>query len=829
MTTYFFSDPMKAASKGHFISLDGRPVSSIRGLFKDFIKLYKTYYRRWLSIARSTDVSFDPFLCLHLRCPTGSYDVNVEPAKDEVLFTDTIGVRRLLEAFLISVYGDLSENPESAALRADGHGRNSSVPMSQPFELLLSKREHSRSKVIEDVLNLDQSPDFTRQTSIKQQEHDLRRTSSAMETSSEPDHDQDHQSTSKRKLNASARPHRNMYDFEEDDMSISELPSPPEQDSIAKTDRVELRKVSVTNPWAIAKLNALIPSIQSPSFNVDTGHTTEQLMTPGPDPGAVNLVPPRIRSAFVPRTNLPSPARSDSSRSPTYRKNPSPPTRRRALVDQVEDDIEFTQDSTNDDSTPGCSTSSEPSANWKPHKMHPQLSDEPPEMVDMDGRFKSHFNQRADNSENSHIGLQSARSTAPGEGRVETSKTCNAVSKAFISPFKTARRSFALHPPPKITPTISSRSNHQFTTEQSWGSSQSERRSISPASYAATPPLYQSHQHPMASPPYLQPSPPQLSTSFKKTVFTPHPELEEIMDFEHRKKAVNAQHRSQSKLMNKYLNSGQLAQIQRESISSIQTSGDIQPYGNSSRKLPAASLDANDSTQKVYDVGRSIDARYTDLLPPTSQAEASPSPKASPHRNRYLAARAVLTRPESPSRTPGVRPAGALESAYEDSESSEILPSLPEEDPRAYLIQYRKASSLDSNGHGPNAQPGLPRPGLKIKRTKTSKLPFETIPPKLATRNICAKPTSPIPLPNDLKAQSHHLAAVDSYARTGKNDFVVWISNSEDADRWEDEIKRLIRRKYMAKLPDGEKIPANLQLRLSVAFTAHGEEFSQLC
>ena len=40
-------------------------------------------------------------------CPTGSYDANVEPAKDDVLFTDPEKFLEVVEAFFKSVYGQL--------------------------------------------------------------------------------------------------------------------------------------------------------------------------------------------------------------------------------------------------------------------------------------------------------------------------------------------------------------------------------------------------------------------------------------------------------------------------------------------------------------------------------------------------------------------------------------------------------------------------------------------------------------------------------------------------------------------------------------------------
>jgi DNA mismatch repair ATPase MutL len=49
--------------------------------------MFKSYVR---SVAKRKGIDSslsDPFLCIHFQCPLGSYDANIEPAKDDVLFT----------------------------------------------------------------------------------------------------------------------------------------------------------------------------------------------------------------------------------------------------------------------------------------------------------------------------------------------------------------------------------------------------------------------------------------------------------------------------------------------------------------------------------------------------------------------------------------------------------------------------------------------------------------------------------------------------------------------------------------------------------------------
>ncbi|GAD96973.1 DNA mismatch repair protein [Paecilomyces variotii No. 5] len=107
------SDFTKVSSGGQYVSVDGRPVSTSRGTPRDIIKLFRTYIR---SAARSKDDEAslsDPFLCLHIRCPKGSYDANIEPAKDDVLFTDSTALISLSEDLFKRVYGEVDHGATS--------------------------------------------------------------------------------------------------------------------------------------------------------------------------------------------------------------------------------------------------------------------------------------------------------------------------------------------------------------------------------------------------------------------------------------------------------------------------------------------------------------------------------------------------------------------------------------------------------------------------------------------------------------------------------------------------------------------------------------------
>ncbi|KAL6233468.1 hypothetical protein BDW75DRAFT_190873 [Aspergillus navahoensis] len=132
------SDFTKFNNLGQYISIDSRPLSSGRGIGQNIIKLYKAYLRS----AASRDGLFppitDPFLCIHILCPEGTYDVNVEPSKDDVLFEDQQAVLSLVEGLLRNTYGDqrdVHEDHGSAEQDREASRRNG-------FEALLSRRQH---------------------------------------------------------------------------------------------------------------------------------------------------------------------------------------------------------------------------------------------------------------------------------------------------------------------------------------------------------------------------------------------------------------------------------------------------------------------------------------------------------------------------------------------------------------------------------------------------------------------------------------------------------------------------------------------------------------
>lgn len=97
----------KIANFGAFISIDGRPVSNMRGTVKSLVSAFKSRLRKMNPSLAGVK---EPFIYVNITCPPGSYDPNIEPAKDDVMFENGDEVVCAFERLLQSYY------PETAAV-----------------------------------------------------------------------------------------------------------------------------------------------------------------------------------------------------------------------------------------------------------------------------------------------------------------------------------------------------------------------------------------------------------------------------------------------------------------------------------------------------------------------------------------------------------------------------------------------------------------------------------------------------------------------------------------------------------------------------------------
>ncbi|WEW59301.1 hypothetical protein PRK78_004770 [Emydomyces testavorans] len=112
-------DISKVENKGQYIFVDGRPLSTSKGIARDLVRIYKSCIRRSCQLFSPSKIT-DPFMYLHIYCPPGTYDVNVEPSKDDVLFGDPSLILRLAEEFFEKIYGE----DELGEIALDENGLN---------------------------------------------------------------------------------------------------------------------------------------------------------------------------------------------------------------------------------------------------------------------------------------------------------------------------------------------------------------------------------------------------------------------------------------------------------------------------------------------------------------------------------------------------------------------------------------------------------------------------------------------------------------------------------------------------------------------------------
>ena len=114
------ADPSKIGS-GQFMSVDSRPVSHEKGTMKKIVTIFKKYLRGSLNDADNKLKS--PFIRLNINCPVASYDANVEPTKDEVLFGNEDLLLETVERLFWDVYGECRTPSTTSALRLSANSR----------------------------------------------------------------------------------------------------------------------------------------------------------------------------------------------------------------------------------------------------------------------------------------------------------------------------------------------------------------------------------------------------------------------------------------------------------------------------------------------------------------------------------------------------------------------------------------------------------------------------------------------------------------------------------------------------------------------------------
>ncbi|KAL7807839.1 hypothetical protein V8C26DRAFT_439204 [Trichoderma gracile] len=103
--------------KGLYLSVDSRPISSSRGLGQRITSILKAALNRVAGLSIST-----PFMQLNIRCPPYSYDANVTPLKDDVLFANENNIIACFEGICQKTYPRASIEDPFATQKPIDHG-----------------------------------------------------------------------------------------------------------------------------------------------------------------------------------------------------------------------------------------------------------------------------------------------------------------------------------------------------------------------------------------------------------------------------------------------------------------------------------------------------------------------------------------------------------------------------------------------------------------------------------------------------------------------------------------------------------------------------------
>ena len=203
----------KIANEGAFISVDSRPVSASRGTVKQIVAVFKERLRK---ANPTSGLVRDPFLCMNIICPPDSYDPNIEPAKDDVLFEDERAVVAVVDKLLLSYY------PE-AVIDVD----NMDVNLEEDF------------------------PISAQRTPALDEEVSLHCSTSPIPVYEDRAINVDNTSDSAPK--EAPRWRLNMYGIDEEDLEFLSTNQPP-----VIEEEEGRRAANVSNPWTIARMSASI-------------------------------------------------------------------------------------------------------------------------------------------------------------------------------------------------------------------------------------------------------------------------------------------------------------------------------------------------------------------------------------------------------------------------------------------------------------------------------------------------------------------------------------------------------------------------------------------
>ncbi|CCD54915.1 hypothetical protein BofuT4_P162040.1 [Botrytis cinerea T4] len=139
---------------GQYFSVDSRPVASDKGTMKKITIIFKRYLRSRLASGASPEKLKNPFMRLNIVCPKASYDPNVEPAKEDIIFENETLVLEAVEKMFKNFYGDCGTVMSKVA-------RNNTVTQPTGFDILLARTPQQDYPSQSTVVNASLTPKKT--------------------------------------------------------------------------------------------------------------------------------------------------------------------------------------------------------------------------------------------------------------------------------------------------------------------------------------------------------------------------------------------------------------------------------------------------------------------------------------------------------------------------------------------------------------------------------------------------------------------------------------------------------------------------------------------
>lgn len=229
----FLPKPDAAAERlsniSSFVSVDRRPLTANRGFPKQVVKIFREALKKCDS--RFEGIK-DPFIFLDISCPEQSYDPNIEPAKDDVLFEDTDKVVDAARKLFAVAYPPCDVPPMNRIIL-------------QELEPALPGQE---------IALLEEEDDFI--TSLEQP-RSIELNGGPGETDVAHNAQHDRPVSSLTDIRAPRAFRSNMYGCDEEDLNAMDArPSTGRTETDFEELRQARKDVSISNPWVMAKMNA---------------------------------------------------------------------------------------------------------------------------------------------------------------------------------------------------------------------------------------------------------------------------------------------------------------------------------------------------------------------------------------------------------------------------------------------------------------------------------------------------------------------------------------------------------------------------------------------